>query len=263
MKNTENTKKFADRLIDLIQTDKEINGTTIAKLSKTTGIPTGSLSKYQNDEAEPGLNALCKLADYFNVSVDYLTGREECTTHENQSIYEKLGLYDISINVLKMFQVEEDFKKKSKYNINLIRVINYLLGNDQGWDFLGALTTAINAQLDYMFMCDEASQKEDVVYRIENKSLDVLLSKARGIEYIEADGIRKVLYGCEKDPDYMNAKESSSAADVKSEKLDVLARANAWEAQEVFRRLLDSIAKDFYNCISERCTHNGNGTETE
>lgn len=136
MKNTENTKKFADRLIDLIQTDKENNGTTIAKLSKTTGIPTGSLSKYQNDEAEPGLNALCKLADYFNVSVDYLIGREECITHENQSIHEMLGLSDGAITCLKRIvsnvkkynkNCPEGCKKNSIEDIPFVYLLNFLI----------------------------------------------------------------------------------------------------------------------------------------
>ena len=32
-------------------------------------------SRYEREEREPDIDALCKLADYFGVSVDYIVGR--------------------------------------------------------------------------------------------------------------------------------------------------------------------------------------------
>ena len=34
-------------------------------------------SRYEREEREPDIDALCKLADYFGVSIDYLVGREK------------------------------------------------------------------------------------------------------------------------------------------------------------------------------------------
>ncbi len=35
----------------------------------------GTISNYENEEHEPSIETLCKLADYFNISIDYLVGR--------------------------------------------------------------------------------------------------------------------------------------------------------------------------------------------
>lgn len=65
------TAKFADNLQDLIAT----SGKKVGELAKEINISSGSLSKYQNDEAEAGISALYKIANYFNVSIDWLLGR--------------------------------------------------------------------------------------------------------------------------------------------------------------------------------------------
>ena len=36
-----------------------------------------TISRYETGEREPGIDDLIKIADYFNVSVDYLIGRTE------------------------------------------------------------------------------------------------------------------------------------------------------------------------------------------
>lgn len=70
MGSTVTTKIFADRLLDLIAE----TGKTIKQLSEEIGISSGSLSKYQNDGAVAGIDAVAKIAKYFNVSVDWLLG---------------------------------------------------------------------------------------------------------------------------------------------------------------------------------------------
>jgi transcriptional regulator with XRE-family HTH domain len=44
------------------------------KLSKATGISEGLISDYKNDKVKPAIENLVKIADYFNVSADYLLG---------------------------------------------------------------------------------------------------------------------------------------------------------------------------------------------
>ena len=36
-----------------------------------------TISRYENGEREPGIKELIRIADYFNVSVDYLLERSE------------------------------------------------------------------------------------------------------------------------------------------------------------------------------------------
>lgn len=48
----------------------------MARLSKATGISQGLLSNYKNG-TDPQLTNAIKIADYFDVSLDYLAGRTE------------------------------------------------------------------------------------------------------------------------------------------------------------------------------------------
>ena len=52
-------------------------GITQRQLSEETGMSFQSISFYEHGEREPGVKALISLADYFNVSIDYLVGRSD------------------------------------------------------------------------------------------------------------------------------------------------------------------------------------------
>ena len=51
----------------------------ISQLRLATQLHTtqNTISRYETGEREPGIDELIKIADYFNVSVDYLIGRTE------------------------------------------------------------------------------------------------------------------------------------------------------------------------------------------
>jgi transcriptional regulator with XRE-family HTH domain len=55
-------------------------GMTQNEVAKVIGYSSLSYARYEKGEREPDINTLCKLADYFEVSVDYLIGR---TVQEN------------------------------------------------------------------------------------------------------------------------------------------------------------------------------------
>lgn len=50
-------------------------GLTAYRVSKDTGISTGNFSDWKKGKAKPSARALEKLADYFDVPVDYLLGK--------------------------------------------------------------------------------------------------------------------------------------------------------------------------------------------
>lgn len=50
---------------------------TSKKLSESMGISTGNISDWKSGKSKPTAEALLKIADYFNVSVDYLLGRTD------------------------------------------------------------------------------------------------------------------------------------------------------------------------------------------
>ena len=49
---------------------------TLQSLYLQTGISMGALSAYETGRYAPALENLCKLADFYGVSLDYLLGRE-------------------------------------------------------------------------------------------------------------------------------------------------------------------------------------------
>jgi transcriptional regulator with XRE-family HTH domain len=62
---------YAKRIIELrIQ-----NGRTQEETSKTLDIPLTTYSGYETGRREPDINTLIKIANLYNVSLDYLTGR--------------------------------------------------------------------------------------------------------------------------------------------------------------------------------------------
>lgn len=64
---------FSERLKEL-RTSK---GLTMEQLAKEIDSTKGTISNYENKNKKPSLDMLIKLADYFDVSIDYLVGRTD------------------------------------------------------------------------------------------------------------------------------------------------------------------------------------------
>jgi len=50
------------------------SGLTLDEISKKTGINRGTFSNYENEKTEPSIKTWSELADFFNVSVPYISG---------------------------------------------------------------------------------------------------------------------------------------------------------------------------------------------
>ncbi|MGN0744950.1 MAG: helix-turn-helix domain-containing protein [Christensenellales bacterium] len=66
-------KKFQTALVE----QRKLNHLTQRDVAKHLGIAQSSYIRYENGKSEPTLENLVKLADLFDVSVDYLLGRKE------------------------------------------------------------------------------------------------------------------------------------------------------------------------------------------
>ena len=71
MIRAENSKLFAARL----QALRERKRISRKVLSELCGLNTDAVRRYERGEIEPTMTSLIALADYFEVSLDYLTGR--------------------------------------------------------------------------------------------------------------------------------------------------------------------------------------------
>ena len=52
-------------------------GLSQLRLATELNTTQNTISRYETGEREPGISELIKIADYFNISVDYLIGRTE------------------------------------------------------------------------------------------------------------------------------------------------------------------------------------------
>jgi transcriptional regulator with XRE-family HTH domain len=64
---------FSERLKEL-RTSK---GLTMQQLGANIDATKATISNFENGQKKPSLDMLIKLADYFDVSIDYLTGRTD------------------------------------------------------------------------------------------------------------------------------------------------------------------------------------------
>lgn len=93
------------------------NSITQEKIAEVTGKTRQTVSQYVNGISEPGYDTLVKIADFFDVSVDYMLGRTKDRRKE-PTIYDKIGLSEESITILRVAQESKDgvieHKKLSK-----------------------------------------------------------------------------------------------------------------------------------------------------
>jgi Predicted transcriptional regulators len=72
---------FSERLKEL----RSSKGLTMEQLGKEIGSTKGTISNLENGNKKPSLDMLIKLANYFNISIDYLVGRtDEPLLHQKE-----------------------------------------------------------------------------------------------------------------------------------------------------------------------------------
>ncbi|MGN0529103.1 MAG: helix-turn-helix domain-containing protein [Eubacterium sp.] len=109
---------------------------TQEKLSKELGVSRQTVSNYYNGKSEPDYNMLVKIARYFNVSTDYLTGKTDVKADDItlQQVCEYSGLSETAINKL---------TNKSLYRGDEYRFINQIIEHENFIDLLDLITAHI------------------------------------------------------------------------------------------------------------------------
>ena len=62
---------------------RKAKGLSQTQLANELGMIKQTYSNYENEKREPNIATLIKLADYFDVSVDYLIGHEKTSNHSH------------------------------------------------------------------------------------------------------------------------------------------------------------------------------------
>lgn len=73
---------------DRIRKLRERNNITREAFAQKIGVTYAAMSKYETGKRQPDYETLQKIADYFEVSADYLLGREEKPRQSDQTEFE-------------------------------------------------------------------------------------------------------------------------------------------------------------------------------
>ena len=77
--------------IQILMMNNHINK---ADLAKAISVSSGNLSDWANGRSSPSIEKLIRIADYFDVSLDYLCGREDRYPEPTPDAFELLRIYD-------------------------------------------------------------------------------------------------------------------------------------------------------------------------
>lgn len=76
------------------------------QLADVIGVSQQSINKYENHNVEPDIETLKAMANYFNVSIDYLVGHEK-ETAENENSAELLRIFNLMTNEQQRIYIEQ------------------------------------------------------------------------------------------------------------------------------------------------------------
>ena len=147
---------------------KNINQARIQKdilqidLAKATGLTTNAISRYESGDAVPTVDRAIAIADYFNMSLDALTGRTAYCAGELSSpadaakmlvMLEKLNIVSISVNEDASYQISiiDDDVSRELFNAK-----NYLNLKDQGKPVIDG---EYDSWYDKIYSCTETTEK--------------------------------------------------------------------------------------------------------
>ncbi|WP_248927117.1 helix-turn-helix domain-containing protein [Paenibacillus hamazuiensis] len=101
--------KYGERIAQL----REKYSMTQEDLSGKLGITRASLSHYENNRREPDYGTMLKIADLFNVSIDYLVGRVNDPHNElDEDVRDFVDSLELSDHkILEQFSLTIDGKK--------------------------------------------------------------------------------------------------------------------------------------------------------
>lgn len=98
------------------------------ELASALNVAKTTIAAYEQEVNEPSSTMLEKLADYFNVTIDYLLGRSDGRILEDQSIYERFGLSDEAIMSLEAIK---RISNNNNHTQSILKNINALIGDTE------------------------------------------------------------------------------------------------------------------------------------
>ena len=88
---------------------RQLAGVTQQQLAERLTVSQQSVNKYENHNVEPDIDTLIKIADFFEVSLDYLVGRTEI-----QEMVTKKSMSDLSDRETQLLTLYAPLNQKQK-----------------------------------------------------------------------------------------------------------------------------------------------------
>lgn len=171
---------FSTRLRELI----ENKGVSKQTISTEIGVSRQAISQYCDGSTVPNADKLLKIADYFNVSVDYLVGKTEVPTinRDLQFICDYTGLSVDAADLLHAYSPKQygDYEEHGSHG-SLIQFVKYILDNPNKYD----LPYYLDGVLDYAKLILTFCSADDVSNDV--KGIYTVISdffvKSNGVKY--------------------------------------------------------------------------------
>lgn len=117
---------FPKRLKEL-RTEK---GISQRKLADALGLSNRSISVYEQGVTEPSIKTLVNIANYFDVTVDYLIGNSDSRSGQNESLINELGLSDKAIDKIREIKTNIQLDLYDEIFLFYIDIINGIFTSD-------------------------------------------------------------------------------------------------------------------------------------
>ena len=151
--------KFADMLKYLLST-RNIKQT---ELARSIGVRPNTISNYCNKISQPDIDIIIKIAEFFDVSIDYLLTD---TRKENQILREELGLSDTTLEVLTQLAQTTERKyldeliKDDEFRETFIHATSYFETNTSIYQKLKKVNEAVDKLVKFFLRCLEHTDEK-------------------------------------------------------------------------------------------------------
>lgn len=125
------------RIIDRIDKLLKKKGATAKELAEAIGVSTSNISEWRKDRAKPTAEVIVKIADYFDVTTDYLLGRvkhKHDIILEGDDLPEELRGLGIGIETIREVANSGLTPKQIRYALKAYKVLEEVYGDDKNGD---------------------------------------------------------------------------------------------------------------------------------
>ena len=113
---------------------------TIAEVGEKTKIAGSSISDYENDAKNPSVAILCKLAKFYDVTLDYLAGLNKSRSHTAEDVRNQTGLSAAAVERLLKYGADSQHEHLNTIVVEQLSAISFLIENEGKTDFLKNLS---------------------------------------------------------------------------------------------------------------------------